>query len=265
VSAGSHPDFTVLTRPEDEAIVKVERVRDFCAALSLKPFRGSRKVGIVEDADDFNDQAANCFLKTLEEPAPGSLLVLVGTSPERQLATIVSRCQVIRFAPLPAEVVRDLLAARGVDEALLARLVRMSGGSPGQALELAEPELWQFRRRMLESLSSERPDTVALGRGWEEFAKEADVPRRRASAVLRLLLGMLEQGLRLSLGVEPEGLETGERPLLERLARRFGPEGLLALLERCLESDDHLDANAQIGLVLEALTDAFATPAAGRG
>src|SRR5256885_1120823 len=83
-------------------------------------------------------ESASCFLKTLEEPPPRSVLVLVGSSPDRQLPTIVSRCQVIRFAPLAPDLVAELLRAQGVDDAArVDRLARLSGGSPGMAQVLA--------------------------------------------------------------------------------------------------------------------------------
>ena len=79
---------------------------EFVAAAQIP---GGRKIAVVDDADFFNAEGANCLLKTLEEPPPRSVLILIGTSPARQLPTIRSRCQLIRFDPLPAEIVAELL------------------------------------------------------------------------------------------------------------------------------------------------------------
>src|SRR5260370_25023052 len=115
--------------------------------FSLKAARRRGKLHILDDADDLNDEAANCFLKTLEEPPPRSVLILIGSSADRQLATIVSRCQVVRFAPLSVPQVREILQAKGIEEAaLLERLARLSVGSPGLALALPDPDLCAFRR-----------------------------------------------------------------------------------------------------------------------
>ena len=62
---------------------------------------GGRRIAIIDDADLLNDAGANCLLKTLEEPPPHSVLILIGTSPARQLPTIRSRCQLIRFRRWP--------------------------------------------------------------------------------------------------------------------------------------------------------------------
>src|SRR5262245_21693826 len=114
VEAGTHPDFFASARPEDSPNFPIDVMRELSRHLSLKPVRGRGKVAIVDDADDLDDPitnnaAANAFLKTLEEPPPGSIILLVGTSAERQLPTIRSRCQVVRFAPLPPDVVTQLL------------------------------------------------------------------------------------------------------------------------------------------------------------
>src|SRR5260370_953964 len=100
VAAGSHPDFVISGRPEESNEVPIETIRELCQGFGLKSARGRGRIAILDDADDLNDASANCFLKTLEEPPPRSLLLLIGTSADRQLPTIRSRCQIVTFAPL---------------------------------------------------------------------------------------------------------------------------------------------------------------------
>src|SRR5262249_15507712 len=185
-------------------------MRELCRGFSLKSARGRGKVAILDDADDLDDPitsnaAANCFLKTLEEPPPRSVFILVGTSVDRQLPTVVSRCQVIRFAPLPEENVVDLLRSQAVEDGpALRQAARLAGGSPGQAAMLADPALGKFRKVLLDGLCKRQPDTVGLAKAWIEFCeeagKEAAVQRRRAALVLRLLVEFLKDALGRSLG-----------------------------------------------------------------
>src|SRR5262245_4334363 len=114
IDAGTHPDFFPASRPADALEFPIDLMRTLCGQFALKSARGRGKVIVLDDADDLNQESANCFLKTLEEPPPGSLLILIGTSPERQLSTVVSRCQVVRFAPLKDDLVGELLEAQGV-------------------------------------------------------------------------------------------------------------------------------------------------------
>lgn len=262
VEAGSHPDCFAVGRPEASLELPIDVIRELCRGFALKSARGHGKVAIVDDADDLNEEAANCFLKTLEEPPPRSVLILVGSSAERQLPTIVSRCQVVRFAPLPGVVVAELLRAQGItDGKLLDRLVRLCGGSPGQAVALADPALWDFRNTLLQTLAQPRFDSVGLARTWSQFVEEAGkesaAQRRRAALTIRLLVDFLNDALRLAGGGKLPATEPGELRRLEELAKRLGPDKLLDVLDRCLEADTQIDRRAQLVLVLEALADAL--------
>src|SRR5262249_379879 len=118
--AGTHPDLYVASRPEESLELPIDVIRELCRGFALRSARGRGKVAILDDADDLNDAAANSFLKTLEEPPPRSVLILIATSVDGQLPTIVSRCQVIRFPPLPGPVVVELLREQGVEDSAVA-------------------------------------------------------------------------------------------------------------------------------------------------
>ncbi len=119
VDAGSHPDVHVICRPEDKSSIPIAlligedetRMREgLCHDISLKPFMGRRRIAIIDDADYLSTPAvANCLLKTLEEPPPQSVIILIGTSAAKQLPTIRSRSQVVRFKPLAKDVVARIL------------------------------------------------------------------------------------------------------------------------------------------------------------
>src|SRR5262249_17651493 len=79
VAAGTHPDFFAVSRPEDTNEIPIAVMRELCRGLTLKTARGRGKVAVLDDADDLNEESANCFLKTLEEPPPRSVFILVGT------------------------------------------------------------------------------------------------------------------------------------------------------------------------------------------
>jgi DNA polymerase-3 subunit delta' len=262
VESGTHPDFFTAVRPPEALEFPIDLMRELCQSFALKSARGRGKVVLIDDADDLNEEAANCFLKTLEEPPPRSVLILIGSTPDRQLQTIVSRCQVIRFAPLSADLVDELLQGQGIeDSALRARLVRLSAGSLGMAKELADPALWDFRRDLLAGLTRTPIASVDLSRQWmdfvEEAGKESAAQRRRAQLVLRLLIDFLDDALTTSMHGTPRRTEADERAGLETLARRAGPDRLLEALERCLEADRQIDRRVQLVLILEGLMDAL--------
>ena len=231
----------------------------------MKPTRGGRKVGVVETADDFNASSANAFLKTLEEPPPGSLLVLLAADADRQLPTILSRCQVVRFAPLGPADVRSVLADNGVEADRLDRLVRLADGSPARALALNDDAVWTVRQKLVDGVTAARPNFAALARAWQEFTdgagKDTAAQRVRVSLVVGFLVEAVRQALRLSVGADVPGLDAGEAARLRAFADRLGPDRLADLLDRLAEADAHVDRRAQLVLIVESVLEQFTKPA----
>lgn len=251
VAAGTHPDFYTARRAEDENDLSIEVMREFCTALGRKASRGSRKVGIVEEADEFNANSANAFLKVLEEPPAGSVLVLLATTVERQLPTILSRCQVVPFPTLREPDLRAVLADQEVTEPdRVARLVRLAGGSPGRALALNDDSVWQFREVLLSAVTATKPDATGLISAWVKFVEEAGkqtpAQRERASLGLGVLIDILRSALRDGLAGDGQLAAVGERVGANRLAD---------WLEACAEADYQIGRYVQVSLVIEALFD----------
>lgn len=151
IRRGAHPDVRVV-EPEGAATYLVEQVRDeLVPDMWLAPADGPAKVYIIERADALGDASANAFLKTLEEPPPSVRIVLITDDFDAVLPTIVSRCQVVRFAPVTPARAAALLAERtgaGADEARAA-LAASSGVLP-RALELLRsPQRLAARDAML--------------------------------------------------------------------------------------------------------------------
>lgn len=260
VEAGSHPDLIVTGRPEDKQELPIRVIRDLCAEFGLKPARGARKVAIVDDVDTMNQEAANAFLKTLEEPPPGAVLFLIGTAAEQQLETIVSRCQVVRFDPLSVDELAGLLLEKGLatDQGEAAKLAGLAEGSVSRAIGLADPDLDRYRRDLIDGLAGERGFDPAeqvqqLLAFSKKAGKESSAQRRRASLMVgelaRLFRGILWQ----TAGLEPPAADPADRLAIARLAARLEPEDVFLLADRALEADYHLGRNLYMPLVLESL------------
>jgi|SRR5579883_634711 len=263
VEAGTHPDLLFLRTPEGKHELPVAAMRVFCAQLALKPTRGPRKIGIVEDADDFNEESANSFLKTLEEPPPGALLLLIATDIGRQLPTILSRCQVVRFGSLSDTDIAAILAEHGVeDSAQRERLAHLASGSAARALALTEGSFAEVRKNLIEGLFSPRPDFRFLAETWAKFHDEvgkdkAAAQRARASLVLQCIIEAVEQALKLSLGATATGFDATELAPLKAFANRVGTEDLLELLDACVEADANVERRVQLILVVESVIEKF--------
>jgi DNA polymerase III subunit delta' len=260
VMAGTHPDVLLVGKPEDRQELPIRIIRDLCIDLGLKPMSGRRKVAIVDDADDLNDEAANAFLKTLEEPPPGSTLILVGTSAEGQLDTILSRCRVVRFDPLSESELAEVLLEQGIVESKseAARLARLGEGSVARARGLADPELTGFRRRLYDEIAAPGGfDAPVLARLIEAFinqaGKEAGAKRVRARLIFGELLRLFRATFRLGAGQELLAPDPDDRKAAASLAERLEPEAALTLAERCLEAEYHVRRNLYMPLILDDL------------
>lgn len=143
---GNHPDVTVVV-PEGRAALSVEQARAATTKAMLAPVEADRKVVLLEEAGAMTDQAANAMLKTLEEPTPSTVFVLVAESEQDMPSTVASRCRTIQFGRLREEDLTDALVAQGVGAAQASEVARIAGGRPGLALDLAKrPEVAEFRR-----------------------------------------------------------------------------------------------------------------------
>jgi len=270
----SHPDLDVVSKPGDKSFLPLElligdkehRMREgLCHRIGMKPLMGGRKVAIIEDADFLNAEGANSLLKTLEEPPPRSVLILVGTSPTRQLPTIRSRCQLIRFRPLAADLVATILVAQGLvaDAAEAQRLARHGGGSVRRALDLADPGLWEFRNVLYERLQEPLVQSVRLAAavaGFVEAAgKEASARRRRLRQVVAFAADFYQHLVRRLAGVAPaEDDDFG--PWIDRASAAWPKDvrAAAACAERCLDALEHIDRNANPATVIESWLDALA-------
>ena len=186
-ASGSHPDFRHVRlllkgesvaggrkRDSDATQILVDQVRELGRALAMSAQHGGWKVTLIDPADQMMTAAANALLKTLEEPNPHTLLVLVASRPGRLLATIRSRCQAVMLQAPPPEMARDWLAGQGVDDA--EALLAMADGAPLLAERLAGEGAVEVRRKAFDSflaVASGREDPVAVAAAWSG----ADTPR----------------------------------------------------------------------------------------
>jgi DNA polymerase-3 subunit delta' len=142
IIARSHPDLFVLERVGEDGkprkVIPVDEARELSEFFSKSPASAPHRVAIIDAVDDLNVNAANAILKTLEEPPPHGVLLMVSHSPGRLLPTIRSRCRRLAFEPLPLEDAAAFVRDRetiNTEDAL--RLARMANGAPGRAWSLA--------------------------------------------------------------------------------------------------------------------------------
>ncbi|HIE42249.1 MAG TPA: DNA polymerase III subunit delta', partial [Nitrospinaceae bacterium] len=159
----THPDFFYLEPVKNsptsrEAVIKIEEIRELQKKLAYLPYEGKTKVVVIDSAELMNLQAANSFLKTLEEPPSATVLILVSSNPQRLLPTLLSRCQRIQFHRLSLSdtrtIIQSNLLALGetMTESELEFHTQRSQGSVNQARAENFAEMEGIREQLLEVL-----------------------------------------------------------------------------------------------------------------
>ncbi len=259
IAAGNHADVRIigLERNGDSAeakLIGIDQIKDMQHAASLPPFEGNCKVFIIEDAELMSTEAANCLLKTLEEPADKVVFVLL-TSNDRLLpATVVSRCQRLELRPLPAEEVAAALTARGVETERAELIAGLSHGCPGWAFQAAaDANLLQKREDELERLLG------IIGGGEDRFAAAAALATRfsqNRGAVydtLELWLDYWRDLLLVKAGCDSTITNTDRAGVLAEMARNYSLGAIRGFIGSLRAAAEQLRQNANPRLALEVL------------
>lgn len=230
IEAGSHPRFRRLVRlPKDAAkpeqglarSITVDQVRSLSSLFGRTVEPGERRVVLIDAIDDLERAAANALLKSLEEPPPGTVFLLVSHAPGKLLPTIRSRCRLLRFAALGdgdvATVLREQLPDAPDSE--IAALVHAGAGSPGQAMRFAGLELAAIERDLV--LLADRGDRDAAIRSSLSKSLGAKAAQPRYHAFVERVPGFIAdrarvadgEALRIALDARRDAVNVGEAAL----------------------------------------------------
>lgn len=242
--AGSHPDLHWIRPEEDRRTISVDQVRDATEQLGMTSMRRGYRVAIVSPADSMTRNAQNALLKTLEEPAARTLLVLVTARPSELLPTLRSRCQRIEVSRPDEKSALDWLA-RELPGGVQPELLQLAGGAPLRALELA-PHFAELQAQMtglLEDFLSGRAEVTAtagemLGEG---LPVRLDWLEHWAGQIIRLRT------------VDATELTLPGGPALQRAGATVNISAAFRWVDRIREARRLLGGSAAPQLLVEAL------------
>ncbi len=151
----THPDIFIISAEEGQRIIPIDKIRELSSRLSLKPFEARYRVAII-DAQSLNEESSNALLKTLEEPGPDMVFILIAVNASALSDTIVSRCQVVRFRPLSRhDVIGILRADFDFDEKEAGFLADLSGLNIKKALLLKTQDALLLKNSILDEFISD--------------------------------------------------------------------------------------------------------------
>ena len=255
IARGVHADILVI-EPGDNGSIKVDQVRDAIDRSAYRPFEGRRRVVIVDEADALLSEAQNALLKTLEEPPPASVFVLVTNRPDMLLPTVRSRCQRLRFGPLtPADVADVLIRDHQVEPAEAHAAAAAADGSVGRALAGSAEDANEARdaaARLLQAAATSSDPRRRLdgAKALAAGAADRDDLTRRLLALSSMIRDL---GLLQSRADERTLANTDLKPQLEALLRSYDSDRTIrafASVDRALNA---LDRNASPKIVADWL------------
>ncbi len=263
--ANTHPDYHVVTKELIRYHDKTGKSKGIDLSINVlrpeviepagrKPVMGRAKVFVIEQAELMNPQAQNALLKTLEEPHGRTAIVLITDSPGWLLPTIRSRCQMVRFTPLPVEVVRKQLEGRGIEKAVAKHAAELTHGSLGVAVKWIEDGVIEpatdLSNQIDAAFEGKPPGDLPafLKNAAEAYAKKQ---------LERDELASKDQATREALTLY--FMIAADRAR-RRLAERNEPgelERACAVIDSIARAENYLDSNVNTALVLQQLAVAL--------
>lgn len=251
--SGNHPDLITAANDERSGQIKIDAVRDVARLLALKPFDSRYRVALFRDFDLTQGQAQDALLKTLEEPSPHAILLLLATSTRPILSTITSRCQTLPLRPIPIAQVQQALIERGCDAESADLLAHLSQGRVEWALQALEDETILAQRddilgQLEKALAGNRAQRFHLAELLHEAARE------RKEDVRYTLLLWQTYWRDVLLAMHGQAISNRDRAAsLGHLAQHITPAQALKALHATRHAIRTLDSNANVRMALDVM------------
>lgn len=232
--------------------ISIDDIRELQHDASLPPFEGKYKVFIIDGAEYLSTEAANCLLKTIEEPPPRIIILLLTTEESRLLPTVVSRCQRLELKPLPInEIKKMLIESHGIEPDKAGLLARLSHGCLGWAISVSldNSYLEQRNQRLSEMI-------FLLTAGWDErfnYAARLASERKSAEEIIKLWLGWWRDLMLTKCDCQQAVSNIDYVPVFEQWAEVLSLPEIKDFVDCLQNSLNQIALNANLRLVYEIL------------
>lgn len=263
IASARHPDVQIIGLSEDassteaklRAEIGINQIREIQHWASLPPFEGRYKVFIIDGAELLSLEAANCLLKTLEEPLGKIIFVLLTTNDRLLPATVVSRCQRLELFPVAAVEVEAVLNQRGIEPAKAKLLSRLCRGGIGWAISAAVDDglLQRHAERLNRLIDMSDADYEERFAYAAQLATQFSQDRGVVGEVLDLWLDYWRDLLLINIGCSETITNVDRLAMLIDMSRNYNLFQIKAFIDSVRAAREQLGQNANPRLVLEAL------------
>ena len=256
IYSGNHPDMLYAQLDEKTGALRIDSIREVMRLIALKPFDSRYRVAIFQHFDAAQPRAQDALLKTLEEPPPHAIILLLAQDNEHIMPTITSRCQLLPLRPAPQQLVRDFLMLHGAEEERATLIARLSGGRIGWSLSALQDEtilaqrdeVLQLLSKALKGNRAQRFDVA------EELGKVGSSDKASLRYVLEMWQTYWRDVLLLAQGSPVKPCNSDRRIEMEQLVQRIdADEALQALHATRRLLYEVLSTNANLRMALEVM------------
>lgn len=261
IMGGNHPDLIIIGPDQDKKVIGIDQIREINRHLAFPPVLGQYRIIIIDPSEKMTIEAANAFLKTLEEPPPRNILILNVRDPGELLPTIVSRCQKVPFNPLPTNDIVNWLLKEGNMEIEEARiLARLSEGSLGKAMQLSKDDLFSDRINWVNmvnrAINGPSDILLDLAQEFSNLGKRAGDNKELKDDKIALMLGIWKSWYRdillIKLGGKSDLIFNSDLSNnLKKASTLYTVDGLIRSLAVISKAEHDLMNNKNLLLLLE--------------
>jgi len=263
IETNNHPDVFWTDIEEKAKFIKIENIRNLQHSVRLSPLESDCKIFIIKEADRMNEEASNCLLKTLEEPSPNTKIILITNSITLIKETIRSRCQIIRFHPIPTHIIENQLAGKSdADANKIGWASRFCNGSLGNALDLLDNNYYDINNDIVTRMTEPDMDNLVIAEEVIDSYLSSDdsLEEKRQTlksilhCILQLYRDLLIVKVRNRHDVQQEKISlvnVDREDVLQRHVNYLTQEQIIYVIDEILESIKYIDFNLNINLLVE--------------
>jgi len=263
IEKNSHPDVFWTEIEEKAKFIKIENIRNLQHSVRLSPLESDYKIFIIKDADRMNEEASNCLLKTLEEPSPNTIIILITNSIAPVKETIRSRCQIIRFHPIPTHIIENQLTGKSdADTNKVEWASRFCNGSLGNALGLLDDNYYDINNDIVTRMTEPDMDNLVFAEeiidsylsAEDSLEEKRQTLKRILNCILQLYRDLLIVKVRNGHDVQQEKISlvnADREDALQRHVNCLTQEQIINVIDEILVSIKYIDFNLNINLLVE--------------
>lgn len=264
IDNNNHPDIHWTALGEKDKFIKIEYIREIQHFVKLSPVESENKLFIIKQADRMTEEASNCLLKTLEEPTPSTIIILIADSMTPIKDTIRSRCQIVRFSSIPTHVIKEQLIEKfDADINEVEWISRFCCGSLGTAIDLMKDNFYETNNHIVDRISELKlKDNLNFTDEFIEsyLSKDETLEEKRQTlksifnCILQYYRDILIFKIKKSHAAYSKDLplfNIGREDTLQTQSRRLTREQIINMIDEILLAIKYIDYNLNINMLVE--------------